>query len=179
MQRVDNDIKEIVVQLDATGSSLNELTKPGQADVKRALELYTKNVSMIEDMEKDFEKHSSELKESSDNYFEEWGENGSQYDNPEIQRNSDERRAALGETFDKIADNNVGVKEAFRAYVSDLTEIQRFVSNDLTSRGIDSIASISDQAVRNGDRLKNELISLQEAIEEARGEMRQSGITMN
>lgn len=33
MESVDNDIKDIVVQIEAIGSSLNELTKPGQADV--------------------------------------------------------------------------------------------------------------------------------------------------
>lgn len=179
MEKVDNDIKEIVVQLDATGNSLNELTKIGQSDAKQALELYSKNVSMIEEMEDEFNKHAAELKESSDTYFSEWDKNSAQYDNVEIQRSSDERREALGNTFENIANNNVGVKEAFRAYVSDLTEIQQFMSNDLTPRGIDSIASTSDQAVRNGDRLKNELQNLQEAIAEARREMRQNGITMN
>lgn len=108
MQTVDNDIKEIIVQLDAINSSL------------------------------------------------------------------DERREELGQTYDKIAQNNVGVKQAFQTYVSDINEIERFLSNDLTSEGIDSITRISDNVVNKGSHLKNELQNLQAVIEEARIKMRQS-----
>jgi len=94
------------------------------------------------------------------------------YDNPDIQKRSDERRETLGNTYDKIAENNIGVKEAFRTYVSDINEIERFLSNDLTRDGINSISTISDNVVENGDHLRNELQNLQSAIEEARREMR-------
>lgn len=85
-----------------------------------------------------------------------------------------ERRAELGNTYDKIAQNNVGVKEAFRAYVSDINEIERFLSNDLTSDGLDSISAVTNKALNNGTHLKNELQNLQAAIEDARVKMRQS-----
>jgi hypothetical protein len=179
MKTVDNDIKLIIVQLDAIGASLDELTKPGQADVKRAFEVYEENVSKIEKMEKDFSKHADQMTANGKTYFEEWDKDKNRYDNPEIQRSSDERREALGLTYDRIGENSLGVKEAFRAYVSDVTEISSYISNDLTTRGITSIASLSDNTVRNGSRLKNELESLQSAIEDARAEMVQSGVTMN
>ncbi|MEX2351347.1 MAG: DUF2959 family protein [Balneolaceae bacterium] len=172
MQTVDNDIKFIIVQLDAIGASLNELTKPAQADMEKAFELFSENVSKIEDMEQDFDKHASEMEASGKAYFAEWDSDSQQYDNADIQRQSDQRRATLGETYDKIAQNNVGVKESFETYVSDINEIERFLSNDLTRDGIDSIRNISERVVMNGTHLKNELQSLQEAIEEARSEMR-------
>lgn len=173
LQTVDNDIKSIVVQLDATGASLDELTKPGQADMRKAFNLFSENASKIEKMETEFSKHANEMEASGKKYFDEWDSDSQQYSNPEIQKRSDERRAALGQTYDKIAQNNVGVKEAFRAYVSDVNEIERFLSNDLTSDGIDSITPISDKVVNNGSHLKNELQNLQSAIEDARREMRQ------
>lgn len=174
MQTVDNDIKSAVVQLDAINSSLSELTKTGQADMKKAFDLYSENASEIKKMEKDFEKHASQMEASGKNYFAEWDKDSEQYDNADIQRQSNERREALRETYDKIAQNNVGVKDAFQTYVSDINEIEEFLSNDLTSQGIDSIEPISDEVVRNGNRLKNELQNLQSAIEQARIEMRQS-----
>ncbi len=179
MRTVDNDIKVIVVQLDAINASLDELTKPGQADVKRAFDVYSENVSKIEKMEKDFSKHADQMTKSGKKYFEEWDKNKNQYDNPDLQRSSDERRAALGRTYDKIGMNNKGVKEAFKVYVSDVTEIETFMSNDLTNKGITSIALMSDRTVRNGIHLKNELVNLQSAIEDARAEMTQTGISMN
>lgn len=173
MQTVDNDIKKIVVQIDAIGASLDELTKPGQADMKRAFNLYSDNASKIKEMQKGFAEHSSEMEASGKAYFAEWDSDKQNYDNPEIQRKSNERRAALGETYDKIAQNNLGVKEAFKTYVSDINEIQRFLSNDLTGDGIDSITSTANDVVDNGTHLKNELKNLQAAIEDARAEMRQ------
>lgn len=172
MQTVDNDIKSIVVQLDAIGNSLDELTKPGQADMKRAFELFSDNASKIKKMEQEFTKHASEMEANGKAYFAEWDSDKQNYDNPDIQRQSDQRRAALGETYDKIAENNVGVKEAFQTYVSDINEIERFLSNDLTSDGIDSITRTADKVVDNGTHLKNELKNLQDAIEDARAEMR-------
>jgi len=178
MKTVDQDIKLIVVQLDAIGASLDELTKPGQSDVKKAFELYSKNVSKIEKMENDFSKHADEMTLSGKKYFEAWDKKN-QYDNPDIQRSSDERRAALGKIYDRIAENNKGVKEAFRIYVSDTNQIDSYMSNDLTTKGITSIATMSDRTVQNGYNLKNELENLQIAIEDARSEMTQTGISMN
>lgn len=174
METVDNDIKLIVVQLDAINSSLDELTKPGQADMKMAFDLYSENACKIASMEKNFAKHASQMEASGKAYFSKWDKNGKQYDNADIQRQSDERRAALGKTYDKIAQNNVGVKEAFKTYVSDVNEIEEFLSNDLTSDGMTAITSTSDKIVSNGIELKNELQNLQSAIEEARIEMRRS-----
>lgn len=179
MKTVDDDIQDIVVQIEAIGSSLNELTKPGQADVKRAFDTFSNNASKIGKMEKDFSDHADEMTESGKTYFKEWEKNNEQYDNPEIQRSSDERRTELSKIYDRIAENNEGVKEAFRIYVSDISQINAYMSNDLTTKGITSIASLSDQTVRNGNTLRNELENLQAAIEDARAEMTQTGISMN
>lgn len=174
MRTVDNDIKSIVVQLDAIGASLDELTKSGQADLKRAFDLFSDNASEIKNMEKDFVKHAAEMEKNGKTYFDKWDSESQEYDNPEIQKRSNERREELGNTYDKIAQNNVGVKEAFQEYVSDINEIERFLSNDLTSDGLDSISVVTNKALNNGTHLKNELQNLQAAIEEARVKMRQS-----
>lgn len=174
LETVDNDITAIVVQLDAIGASLDELTKPGQADLKQAFDLFSENTSEIKKMQQDFSEHATEMEANGKTYFEEWEKNNQNYDNTEIQNRSEERRATLSQTFDRITQNNVGVKEAFQEYVSDINEIERFLSNDLTSEGIESISSTTNKVVNNGSHLKNELQNLQSVIEEARVEMRQS-----
>jgi len=83
MQTVDNDIKLIVVQLDAIGASLDEPTKPGQADMKRAFDLYSDNASKIKKMEQDFAKHAAQMEASGKAYFASWDSDSQRYDNPE------------------------------------------------------------------------------------------------
>lgn len=176
LQLVDSDIKIIVVQLDVIGSSLDELIAPAQTDVSKAFDVFTEHSSKIEKMEKDFAKHRSMIEISGNTYFSNWDNKDNQYQNPEIQRRSDERRAELGRIYDEISKNSTVIKETFQAYVSDINEIQLFMSNDLTTNGIASIAALSHRTVYNGAYLKTELLQLQTAIEGARTEMAQAGM---
>ena len=173
MTTMDSDIKMIVVQLDATGASLDELTKPGNSDVQKAFYLYKDNVTKIENMEKDFAKHADEMNARGKDYFEEWEKEGDKYKNPRIQQLSDDRRIELSGIYGDIATNSVGVKDNFKAYVSDLKEIQTYLSNDLTPKGIESIAPISGRVVRSGDKLKAAIQDIQMAIKKANIEMSQ------
>jgi hypothetical protein len=176
METMDNDIKLVVVQLDATGASLDELTKPGQSDVKRAFASCTDNISKIEKMEQAFAIHADEMKARGAEYFEEWQKEGNKYKNPQIRELSEQRRIELGEIYGRIAETSIGVKQPFKAYVSDVKEIQIYLSNDLTSKGIEAIVPISRKAVDDGDKLKSAIKNLQTAIERARAEMSQTGI---
>jgi hypothetical protein len=175
MQTMENDINLVAAQLDATGASLDELMRPGQSDVKKAFNLYTDNMSKIEKMEKDFAKHADEMKARGKDYFEEWQKEGDKYKNQQIQELSEQRRTELGEIYGRIAENSIGVNEAFKAYVSDAKEIQNYLSNDLTSKGIEAIAAISKKVVSNGENLRTAIKNVQTAIERARAEMSQSG----
>ena len=175
MQATDDDIKLVIVQLDATGASLDELMRSGQPDVKKSFDLYTDNISKIQTMEKQFAKHADEMKERGKEYFDEWQKEGDRYKNQQIQQLSEQRRAELGEIYGKIAINSIGVKDAFKAYLSDVKEIQIYLSNDLTSKGIEAIAPISRKVVNDGDNLKYAIKSVQTSIDRARTEMSQPG----
>ena len=176
MQTMDNEIKLIVVQLDATGASLAELIKPGQADVKKAFELYTENIASLARKEGVFNKHADEMAARGDNYLKEWKKADSEYENSAIQELSEERRAAFGELYGRIARNSIGAKSAFTAYVTDAKEIQRYLSNDLTTKGVSAIVPIARKVVDDGNNLKYTITDIQMAIEGARAEMAQDGI---
>lgn len=171
METMDNDIEEASWLLDATSSSLEALMKPGQTDIKQAFDTYSKNVEKMVAMEKKFAKHAEEMKARGIDYFEEWEKEGTEYENPQIQQLSDERRAALGEIYDKIAENSIGVNEAFKDYVSDVEEIKTFLSNDLTKKGISAIGPTTKKVVSNGNSLHYAIQNVQTAIQNARAEM--------
>jgi hypothetical protein len=176
MQTMDSDIKSIVAQLDATGLSLDDIMRAGQTDVKKAYSLFKDNVSKMESLEKNFNKHYSEMKARGKEYFEEWQKDGDSYKNPKIQQLSEQRRNELGYVYGLIANNSSGVSDAFKAYVNDLKEIQNFLSNDLTSNGIDAITPISRTVVQDGENLKYAIKNVRSAIDRAKSEMVQSGM---
>lgn len=176
MQTVENDIRLIVTGLDATGRSLDNLVSPGQPDVKKAFDAFAGNVGKIEKMEKSFSAHADEMQARGKDYFAEWKKEGTAYSNPEIQSLSDQRRTELGAIYGRIAENSVGVKNAFKMYVSDVQEIRTYLSTDLTSKGIDAIADVSRRVVRDGADLKSAIKNVQSAIATAKSEMAQQGM---
>ncbi|MBN2202092.1 hypothetical protein JW777_09085 [bacterium] len=173
MQTVSEEISKVVVQLDLTGASLNDLTRVGQSDVKSAFDSYSANVLKMDELEKKFTIHADEMKMRGKEYFAEWKKQGNAYANPKIRALSEQRRAELGEVYGKIAEESIGVKVVFKAYMSDIKEIQKFLSNDLTLKGTDSIIPISDKVVQEGVSLKDALNRVQEAINVASVEMAQ------
>ena len=173
MSEVDNTIKLLIVQLDATGASLKELVKPNNSNVGNDFRLYLENVSKMEQMEKDFTNHTNEMNARGEDYFEEWQKEGDKYKNPRIQQLSEQRRLELSRTYREIATNSIGVKEGLNSYVSDLAEIQRYLSNDLTPKGIKAIEPLAHEVVGMGGGLQYELKNIQAAVNRINAAMAQ------
>ncbi len=173
MQTVSEEILVVAVQLDATGASLNNLTRAGQPDVKSAFDAFSANVVKMDAMEKKFTVHADEMKVRGKEYFVEWKKQGDAYANPQIRALSEQRRAELGEVYGKIAEESIGVKGVFQTYMSDMKEIQKFLSNDLTLKGVDSILPITVKVLQEGVGLKDALNRVQAAVNVASVEMAQ------
>ncbi|MEN6295716.1 MAG: DUF2959 family protein [Chloroherpetonaceae bacterium] len=175
METFDNDIKLVVAQIDATNASLNDLTRSSQSDVKKAFDIYKKQVSKIEDLQKTFAKHSDEMNARGKDYFDEWQKDGDKYKNPAIQQLSEQRQQELSDIYGQIARNSLGVKEAFQTYVSDAKQVLNYLSTDLTPKGIEAIAPTSQKVIYDGDNLKYSIKNVQTAVDRARAEMSQTG----
>ncbi len=179
MDRVDQDVEAITSKVNSINSALNELTRQGQGDIRGAYERFSEQVNELRDLERQFEDNTNRMESNAETYFEGWARSDDQYENREIQRKSEERRSEISQRYDRINQSSSVVKENLRSYVSNINEIESFLSNDLTSQGINSISDIAENAVDEGEQLKNELNSLQSAIASTRDEIRRGGITMN
>lgn len=61
LQTMNEDVKSAILQLDATGAALDDLLRPGQPDLKKALETFSDNVAQIVATETKFVRHADEL----------------------------------------------------------------------------------------------------------------------
>lgn len=178
LQTMDDDITSAILHLDATGAALGDLLRPGQPDLKKALEAFSDNVAKIVATETKFARHADELTARGTDYFEEWQREGTEYNNPKIQQLSNRRRSILGGVYGRISIQSDSIKNTFKTYALDVTEIQSFLSNDLSINGVAAIAPISRRVISNGDSLKNAMHNVQSIIQSARKEMAQSGSGM-
>jgi hypothetical protein len=130
IQEVDTELREIIVQLDVTGTSLDSLVMAGEPDLKKAFDIYSDELGKLDHMGKKLTKRSEEMKAQSIEYFAEWEKRGDAYTNPQIRALSDERRKQLAELYAQVPAAAEGVKRAYIAYLTDLKEIKIYLSNN-------------------------------------------------
>jgi len=172
MQMVESDYRRASAQIDLTRASLEDLIKPVQTDVKKAYDVYTENVNTMEKLGKRLETHTENMKTRGNDYFMEWE---SSYTNPDIRELSERRRIEMRAVYAKIPEASIGVKGALKSYLTDIREVQKYLSNDLTPQGIAAISPIAQRAITDGDSVKESIKPVLAAIDQVKFEMTQGG----
>ena len=171
IQEVDGDIRKIIVQSDVTATSLDALVKAGQPDLKKSFDSYSDNLAKLDSQGKQVLKHVEEMKARKTEYFAEWEKQGDAYTNPKIRELSEERRNKLAEIYAQVHTAGGGIKIAYLAYLSDQKEIQRYLSNDLTPKGVEAIAPVANKTVQDLDGLRTSLKPVIAALDEIKSEL--------
>lgn len=168
---VDSELRKFVVQCDTTAASLDSLIKPEQGDLKKSFNKYSDQLAKLDHEGKRVVKRLDEMKSHSSEYFSEWEKQGDAFTNPEIRELSEDRRAKLAEIYDRVPKAGAGVKGAYTSYLTNLREIQKFLSNDLTPKGIESITPVASKAVQDLDTLKTSIQPIITALDEINAEL--------
>jgi hypothetical protein len=171
IQDVDNEIRKMIVQIDVTGTALDSLVVPGNPDLKKSFNTYSDNLVKLDREGKRTLKRVEEMKSQSKEYFSEWEKQGDAFTNPQIRELSEERRSRLANIYAQVPAAGAGIKGAYHAYLTDLKEIQLFLSNDLTPKGIESIAPVTQKSIQDREDLKASLRPLINALDEIKAEL--------
>jgi hypothetical protein len=171
IQEVDTEMRKMVVQIDATAASLDAVVSPGQPELKKSFNAYSSNVADLEKTGTKVLKHTDEMSSNSKEYFSEWEKQGDDYTNPRLRELSEERRNKLADFYAQVPAASAGVKEDYLAYLTELKEIQMYLSNDLTPAGVASITPIAQKSVQNLDKLKASLRPVIYALDEINAEL--------
>jgi hypothetical protein len=176
MQDVESNIQQAVMQIGATNASLENLMQAGQsADLKNPFAAYSENVSKVEDRGNNLMSQLNDMSTQGNEYFEEWRKEGTEYTNPDIRRLSEEQRVQLRRTFNDVAEASIGVRGDLNKYLSEVKEIQTYLSNNLTSSSVEALAPVAERTLMDGRNLINNLKPVQTAINQARSQMMTGG----
>jgi hypothetical protein len=111
------------------------------------------------------------MKSRSKEYFAEWEKQGDNYANPQIRELSEERRNKLAEIYNQVHKAGGGVKNAYLAYLSDLKEIHLYLSNDLTPKGLESIAPVANKTNQDLEVLRASIQPVIAALDGIKAEL--------
>jgi len=171
IQEVDNEIRKMSVQIDVTAASLYTLANTGKPNLKKSFDSYTDNVAKLDKDGNKVLKRLQEMKERSNEYFGEWEKQGDTFTNTEIRELSEQRRSHLAELYARVPAAGAGIKGTYHAYLIDLKEIQQYLSNDLTPKGIEGIAPVANKSVQDLDALKASLKPVIAALDDIKVEL--------
>lgn len=168
---VDSEIRKMMVQIDLTAASLDALVSPGVTDLKKPFDNYSDNVAKLESEGDRVLKRLDEMKANSKEYFGEWEKQGDTFTNADIRELSEERRIKLAAIYAQVPAAGTGIKGSYHAYLTDLKEIRKYLSNDLTPRGIEGITPVANKSVQDLDSLKSSLRPVITALDEIQAEL--------
>jgi hypothetical protein len=168
---VDSEIRKMMVQIDVTAASLDVVVSPGQPNVKKSFDTYSDNLEKLDKEGKKVLKRVDEMKSNSKEYFAEWEKQGDAFTNPEIRELSEQRRNTLAAAYAKVPVAGAGIKGSYQAYLTDLKEIQKYLSNDLTPNGIEAITPVAQKSSQHLVDLKSSLQPLLAAMDEIKSEL--------
>jgi hypothetical protein len=173
MGDVQQSLQQASAQIDATNASLTQVIKTGESsvqpeEVKNAFEAYSDNVKKMDRTAQALNKQIDQMHSRGNSYFQEWSKAGGTYTNPQMQKLSAQERVRLNNSFTDITASIAGMRGSLNAYASEVKQIQTFLSNNLTAKGVSSIAPIAQAAERDGAELKRSFQPVYASIEQAR-----------
>lgn len=146
--------------IDATLQALGQVTETADTDPRAAFHLFTRNLATLESVTAKVRKRNQELKAKGDAYFKRWQQEIATMQNPEIRQLSEEQKVKLKATFDGIQGHVDPIKAKFDPWLSNLKDLRTYLSNDLTSSGINAARGLIVKAQGDGAEIQRSLDAL-------------------
>ena len=122
--------------IDQTVQALNQVAVSANTDPRKPFEQFTKSLSKLESVAEKARKRGEQMKAQGKAYFDQWEKQLAEVNNPEIRRLADEQKTKLRATFASIKKYSEPLKAQFEPWLSDLKDLQKYLSNDLSVSGV-------------------------------------------
>ena len=138
-------------EVQAAMDSLKALTSGGDANLTKNYNTFTKNVQKLNKTRESAVARAEDMKSRREAYLAEWQKKSAEVSNPEIQAHMQQRADAVKATFEGLQPAGEALREAFPPFLSDMNDIQKMLSVDLSASGMTAAKPIADKAVANGN----------------------------
>lgn len=158
-------------QLQATLDALGALVRQESGALKPAYDAYCAEVAKTQTSAKWTAESAATLKREGSRYFGDWEKELSGISNPSLQKKALSRMNRVRKNYDNVSKALEKASAKFEPFLSDLSDIQKVLANDLTAGGLKSLrrtvssAEFNVAAVRAAfDTAAKELTKVSEAL---------------
>jgi hypothetical protein len=158
--------------IDESLADLNDLVSNPDPDLRKQFEKFNNVVGELDASAKDLASKAREMKAQGKDYFAGWDKESAQIQNEDIRNRSEARRNEVASRFDRISEQYDTTQAAFQPLLSDLRDVQKFLSTDLTTGGLAAIKDTAAKATSDAAPVKESMSKLSD-------EFRSLGLSMS
>ena len=158
--------------IDESLAGLNDLVSNPYPDLRKQFEKFNNAVNQLSLTSRDIASKAREMKSQGALYFAKWDKESAQIQNEDIRSRSETRRNEVASRFDRISRQYDETTTAFHPFMSDLRDVQKFLSTDLTAGGL---AAIKDTAAK----ATTDAVPVKEALARLSDEFKGLGLSMS
>ncbi len=162
IQNAANRIAALPAQINKTMASLDELVNKPQADLRPQFKQFTANLNEVESAAKDIAAARRSMGEKSKEFFAEWDKQLALINNEDIKSRSQARKQDVAAKMEAIKKSYTEAEVAFRPFMSELKDVQKYLSVDLTPGGVAAIKNTVAKADQSAAKLGEEATQLAE-----------------
>ncbi|MDR2876495.1 MAG: hypothetical protein LBV36_00405 [Chromatiales bacterium] len=169
--QVHTDLQDAIVQVDVVDASIDSLITPSQEPLPSSFKRYSDHVGEMEKVGAKLEKHTNAMRSQGASYFSKWQADEGTVSSTEVLDISNSRQAEQRENFSNVAKNSNEVNRMLQTYLSDLRDIETYLSNDLTPAGVKAITPVAKQAKKDGAALQEAIKPMISALDRTESNM--------
>ncbi len=145
------------VLIDETLANLNDLVSHPGPDLHKQFTAFNNSTNELGMTARDVTVKSERMRLQGAAYFKNWDSEVAKIKNEDIRQRSEARKKEVSAQFDRLTQLYHETKAAFDPYMSDLRDVQKFLSVDLTSGGLMAIKEPVAKATEHAAPLKEAL----------------------
>jgi hypothetical protein len=146
--------------IDQSVADLNELVSNPVPDLRKPFNRFNKTVDALDGAANEFGRKAAEVRAEGAAYFANWDKETAQIQNPDIRSRSEARKADVYARFEAMMQHYDTANASFQPFLSDLHDVEKYLSTDLTADGLAAIKDPAAKATRDQGPVKDSLSKL-------------------
>ncbi len=162
IQGTANRIAALPAQIDKTLASLDDLVNKPQADLRPQYKQFNAHLSEVASAAKDIAAARRSMGEKSKEFFAAWDAQLAKINNEDIKARSQARKDEFAQKMEAIKRSYTEAEVAFRPFMGELQDVQKYLSVDLTAGGLAAIKGTVSKAKTDSVPLTTSITQLAE-----------------
>jgi len=155
-----DEIGKAKLAVDDTVKSLGQVAVTANTNPRDAFKQFSKSLENLEATSAKAKKRAADMKAQGQTYFANWEKELAQLNNPEIKNLAVQQRTKLQATFDSIRTVAEPLKAHFDPWLSDMQDLRKYLSNDLTISGVDAAKPLFAKTQTEGFEVQKSMDAL-------------------